>query len=978
MSVSGLAQAAGNGVWNCEQTKNGEWNCLNQDSTTNEPASPQVIKTPVGNPTPVETAKQPVVQPQPQPQTVQVQPPVSQSATQQAPAENVIAQPVPPQAPVSTETAPTIAAKPAIGEESTDFAEQTVVQPHPPKPKVHITENRNPRLKQVEPVQEKVISAALPPPQQKPGWTCQAGNGQPNWNCNLVGPEPQGEAQVVANNQIDTFRLLTPSFSHSQELTFQTLRGEFKQDPWQNCENWAMKKPRLKTVPQEVRDNAITDVHADFSEAFEGEVMSFSGNVDLTRADQHLLAEKANYDSGAGTMDAQGNVIYSESTLAFASDTVAMNLNTDEATLRRALFISGDGPLRGSADTIYRDSKDLSRYNDASFTSCAPGNQDWIMHASRLKINQDSGQGSAKDAWMEFKGVPVIYTPYISFPTDNRRLSGFLAPNWGQTTRSGFYVAAPYYWNIAPNLDTTITPRYFSGRGGMLSNQFRYLTDISKGSFGAEYMPNDQKLGKPRYSLSIKDKSFYSPNWNSLVDLNLVSDKTYFNDLNNALGFTRNSFLPSSAYLNYGQSGFGFSAGIQHYQSVDPAILSTSLPYDLLPRVNMNYLHNFEGMPLRVGLESQYSDFYHPTLVNGQRLMVQPSISMPLELTAGFFIPKLSVQSTQYQLSRQSVAGLPSSINRTLPIFSVDSGLSIEKGVDFGATPYNNIIEPRFFYLYIPRKDQSAIPIFDSSAFDPNFNSLFRENSYSGYDRLQDANQVTLAATSRYIDSVTGLEPLKASFGEIFYFQDRTVTLTSTNQPLLVPVSVQTSKTSNFVGDVSGQISQYLSYATGAQWNAENNRFARGQVGLKYRNQPGQIFDIGYRYRSATANPLVAPTLVPGTTNVLADISLADVSFRWPLFDQWYALGRWQYSLNFDKTLESFIGFEKENCCWRFRVIARRYINGASTSSVITQNLTPETAFFVQLELKGLSGLGDDVDTFLQTALNGYRPVGFY
>jgi LPS-assembly protein len=365
-----------------------------------------------------------------------------------------------------------------------------------------------------------------------------------------------------------------------------------------------------------------------------------------------------------------------------------------------------------------------------------------------------------------------------------------------------------------------------------------------------------------------------------------------------------------------------------------------------------------------------------------------PAISTPFESSAGFFIPKASVQSTQYQLSKQAIAGQPSSINRTLPIISLDTGMFIEKSMDFDGTPYSNVIEPRLFYLYIPHKDQRDIPIFDTSAFDTNFNSLFRENSYSGYDRLQDANQLTMAATSRYINNKTGLEPVKASLGTIFYFQNRTVTLPLPGALQQSPyatdyIQTQTSKTSNIVGEVSGQINQNLSYSTGAQWNDANNSLARGQALLKFRGRPNELFDIGYRYRSASANPLVPSAIVPGTGTggiaaVPANISLADVSFRLPLFDEWYALGRWQYSLNFNKTLESFIGLEKENCCWRFRVIGRRYINGATTNTYVASNVEPQTAFFVELELKGLSGIGDDVDYFLQTTLNGYRSASYF
>ena len=970
LSCAGVAQAAGGGAWDCEQNSKGEWTCLNQSSGS-EPAKPQLIK-PDKNPQTTQTQAAPEPVPQPQP----VLPPTAHTETAPPPRQpETVAPP-----PVAAGKEPVVAApggrQPLVSPDERPQPLTVVESPKPatPKHRVHITENQKPQLQTVEPKPEQVTAVTEG---QTPGWTCQSGAGKQGWNCNLVGPEPAGQEQVVTDSP-SSFRLLTPAFNHNQELTFQHLRSEFDQDPWQGCENWSGRKRKSNGVSTAARDNAVTDVTADFSESFQGEVLNFAGNVDLVRADQHLQADQASYDTVAESMDAQGNVTYREGSLALASDTVSLKMNTDEARMRNAMFIAGDGPLRGRAAAIFRDNKSLSRYNETEFTSCAPGNQDWVIHSSRLKIDRESGQGSAKNAWLEFKGAPLIYTPYISFPIDKRRLSGFLTPTWGSTQRSGFYVAAPFYWNIAPNVDTIITPRYFSGRGEMLSNKMRYLTEISQGTLGAEFMPTDQKLHTSRYSVSFKDKSVYTPHLNSLIDVNFVSDKTYFNDLNNALGVQRNSFLHSQGNLIYNTTDLTVSGGIQHYQTVDPTIISTAVPYDVLPRLNLKFNHNFDSLPLRVGMDGQYSDFSHPTLVNGQRMVLWPSISTPFESSAGFFIPKFSVQSTQYQLSNQTVPGLTASINRTLPIFSVDSGLMVEKSMNIADNAYNNIIEPRLFYLYIPRKNQSDIPIFDTTAYDINFNSLFRENSYSGYDRLQDANQITMAASSRYINTKTGLEPLKASLGQIFYFQDRTVTLTSLNQTNLTPVPLQTSKTSNIIGEISGQIDEHLSYLTGAQWNAQDNRFARGQAVLKYRNQPDRIFDIGYRYRSATANPLIAPSLVSGSTSALATISLADASFRWPLFDEWVMLGRWQYSLNFNKTTESFVGLEKENCCWRFRFIARRYINGATTTSYVPSNLTPETAFFVQLELKGLSGFGDDVDTFLQTNLNGYHRAGYF
>ncbi|WP_230874552.1 LPS-assembly protein LptD [Methylomonas sp. LL1] len=931
-----VASAANNAAWNCEQGKNGEWTCLNQGQPSQEAAQPKVIA-----PQTPETARQ-------------TKPPV---AGEPAAAATARSAPTPEQAPRQE---PSIQTAEQPGSQKVAAPEQ----PAPQKLRARIAENQQAVVEKIPPRSEPAAKTAKAA--KTPGWSCQSGDEKANWNCNLVGRDPKGEAQVAAEaEQSSTW--LTPTFNSQQERTFQVLRGEFDQDPWQNCSTWSAKKRPIKATPSEVRDSANTDVTADFSEIYEGEILNFAGNVDLTRADQHMLADKASYDTVADTMDAQGNVIYSEDTLALSSDTASLSLGKDEARLRKAQFIAAEAPLRGTADVMYRDSKSLSRYHQATFTSCPPGNQDWIAHASRVKINRESGLGSAKHAWLEFKGVPFLYTPYISFPVDNRRTSGLLAPAFGNTQRNGFDVTAPFYWNIAPNYDDIITPRYMANRGGMLRNKFRYLTESSNGSLGTEFLPYDQLKDKSRYSATFKDNRNYAPGLSSIVDLNYVSDKEYFNDMNNALGFQTNSFLPSTAYLYYGGiPGVGMSTGINHYQSVDKTIPKAGMPYDILPRADLTLGHNFEHLPVNLAMYNQFSHFYHSELVNGQRFNLAPSVSLPLEASAGFFIPKITAQYTQYQLSNLTVPNQDSSVSRTLPIFSVDSGMMFEKDINIGGSGYTHTLEPRAFYLYIPRKDQSDIPIFDTAAYDTNFYSLFRENRFSGYDRIQDANQITLAGTSRFIDAKTGLEPLKVSLGQIIYFQDRTVDLDYLNDNR----AVENSRTSNFVGEVSGQITKHLSYSTGAQWDPITNGFARTQAILKYRNQPDQIFDVGYRWRNYNPNDIFQ-----GTTT---DISQSDVSFRWPLAAGWYGLGRWQYSFNFSATTESFIGFEKETCCWRLRVIGRRYINGANNTNILSPDAKPENAVFVQLELKGLTSFGDSVDQFLKENLNGYRPADYF
>lgn len=1007
LSLSESAAAASNAAWNCEQGPNGQWTCLNKGQTAPTtppvPASkPQAQPEVVAKPTPAESGTPAPAVAKPEPAVVSA-PAVAAPSKTEAPAM-----------PASAETVETLkAAASALNEGKKLHVRMAEHQ----KPVIEdVTEQPTPRDKAPQPA----VAGG------REGWTCKSsGDDKKAWNCNLVGPDPKDKPQLASastsssSSQSLTPSVLFPTYSPQQERRFQTLRREFSQDPWQNCSNWALtnKRKHKKKVDTQ-RDDAETLVDADASEIFQGDVLSFAGNVDLHRGDQHLVAERASYNSAAESLDAQGNVLYSDAGMALSGDSVSLGMVNNEARLRDTQFVLAEAPLRGTAAAIYRDNKILSRYQDVSFTSCPPGNQDWIGHAEKLKINRDTGQGSAKNAWLEFKGVPFLYTPYISFPTDDRRLSGMLAPTWGTSQRNGFDVSAPFYWNIAPNFDDTITPRYMARRGEMLRNKFRYLTESSEGMLAGEYLPNDQLLNKSRYLGSFRDKTHFGDHWHMLTNLNFVSDKTYFNDLNNPLGIQTNRYLPSTALLSYGRPEINFSAGLQHYQSLDQALDNRSLPYDVLPKVSLNLQKRLNHLPVALAMNNQFAYFYNQDRVNGQRFNIAPSISLPLESSAAFFIPKITGQYTQYSLSNQTQlasnsiydlaapgtgrvneSGMPTSISRMLPIFSVDTGMTFERETSFGNTPYTHTLEPRAFYLYIPRKDQSNIPIFDTAAYDTNFYSLFRENKYSGLDRIQDANQITLAASTRYINGATGLEPVKLSLGQIIYFQDRQVSLDYNgnygyyqvgSDPLAwhrLTRPRQNSTTSNFVSELSGQVSRELSYTTGLQWDPQNNGFSRGQAALKFRTSSNQVLNIGYRYRrslptdqSLLPNDQALIPLDPYATSTLPSayqqsISQSDVSFRLPLFNDWYGLGRWQYAFNYDKTSESFLGVEKESCCWRFRIIGRRYLNGANFANI---NAKPENAVFVQVELKGFTSFGDNVEQFLQRNINGYRPANYY
>ncbi len=777
---------------------------------------------------------------------------------------------------------------------------------------------------------------------RRPGWTCRNGEND-TWTCSLVGPDPKGRARVVDNEGVRT-GWFKPAYDFRQEDIFKTLQTQLPYDPWMNCQSGGRPMP---VAAKTLRENAPMDVHADYSEVFDKEVTTFYGNVDLVRADQRIQADMASYDSVSETLDAQGNVFYREQDLALFSDSINLKLKTDEGRLRNALFIAPAGPIRGAADVVYRDSKFLSRYTEASFTSCRPGNQDWVVHAERLKMNRKTGKGAAKNAWLEFKGVPVLYTPYISFPLDDRRLSGLLVPTFGSNDKNGLDIEAPFYWNMAPNYDMTITPRYMGRRGGMLRTNFRFLTHWTKGAIDLEFVPYDRLRDKPRYGGGFKAQSQFLSGLSSTIDLNYVSDKDYFNDLNNSLGFSNTRQLRSYADIRYRPADWvNFVARAENYQTIDRSIADASKPYRKLPQIELNLQHEFENWPLALSMKNQYTYFYQDARISGQRIHLLPSVSVPWQSNSGFIKPAFSLAYTNYLLDESS-PGQRKNITRVVPIASLDAGLFFERPFDLGQTRLLHTLEPRLFYLYIPKVNQADIPLFDTSLYDFNFNSLFRENRFNGPDRIQDANQVTVALTTRLMNEETGREYLKLNIGEIFYFKDREVVLSG---------APETEPLSNLVAELSGQFSDHLSATSGVQWSPDSGEFTRFNGAIRYRDLPGKIVNIGYRYRRD--NPLNPAT-----------IDQSDFSFKWPLLDNWFAVGRWQYSIRYGKTVESFLGLEKESCCWRFRVIGRQFLNNISNSTQATQDY----AVFVQLELKGLTSFGDKVDQFLEKNLAGYR-----
>ncbi len=945
------AQAATPG-WDCQRSADGkEWMCTAGpgDSAAGAPA---------GRPA------QPAARPAPVVRTPEAEEPTAAPETE---ASEQVAQPAPPQR-VPRDTP----AEPEPTETAESPAEETVEEPTLAEGQESAggeDEREEPRVtfKRLSGVTAPVLAEAprkeSVKPAAQPGWTCKAG-GEQQWDCGLVGADPRGEAHTVgeaADSVADWEESST--ITGQDEARFRSIMARMPADPWKltcgkrKSEITPSKYFIMSPEDEIARAQAPLEIQSDTAELVHGEVSNFEGTADLVRADQSLFGDFVTHNNESGTLNAQGNVIYREKGLSFSSDTAFLRLKTDQGVLRNSQFVIETVPARGTSRRTTIDSKYLTRYEKVSYTTCEPGRQDWLMHASTAKINKETGRGFAKNAWLEFKGVPFLYTPFMSFPVDDRRQSGFMTPTFGSSKVSGFNFILPYYFNLAPNYDATFTPRLLTNRGMLYRGEFRYLTDWTKGTIAGEYMPHDDQRDDSRGMFAFRNRAKFTKNLTSRMDIFRVSDDRYLNELGNILHIPNNVYIRSHGDLMYSGTNFNAIAASDVYQTISPNIPNSAQPYARLPQLTFNYWQNVFDTGLLFQGTADAVNFYNPDRVEGQRLSLRPKLSYPFVNPGGFVTPSMTLQHSEYWLNYpDNAVNNGDSQSLTVPIFSVDSGAFFDRDFQLGSLPMQQTLEPRLFYVYIPEVNQDDIPNFDSAQYDFNFYQLFRENRFVGTDRVGDTNQITAALTSRFIDQDSGLERLKLSLGEIFYFSNRNVQLNSTIAP-------DTSTVSNIVGEVSSSLTDAWSFKSTGQWNPDTNRIGRGQVGIFYNNRRNDVFSVSYRYL--------------GDPNDVSQVkvNLADIGFRIPFADGWHVIGQWQYSILDQLTTQAVAGIEHETCCYRLSLVGLRYLNGTTTTGVqvLAEDAEANNTVFFMLELKGLTRLGDQIDRFLSRNLRGYR-----
>lgn len=760
-------------------------------------------------------------------------------------------------------------------------------------------------------------------------------------------------------------RLLPLPLCIAMSLTAQA--AEDRPEDWRLC-------PLQEAVPAfadaqppvgsaDARAAQPTDIEGDQLAGTESKP-EFEGNVALRRGDQFLGTNKLTFDSDSGHYVADGSVRYQDAGMRLVADSAEGNQNTDTHSIRNVRYQLVSRRGNGGAGHIEMHGAQGALYG-ATYSTCAPGQRSWELRAERIDVDTEAGTGVARNAILRVGKVPVLYVPWFPFPIDNRRRSGLLYPSVSSSGRNGFDYRQPIYFNLAPNYDLTLTPRLMTQRGVQLGSQFRYLTDTGRGTLELEYLPSDQltdrereretaeflaggyaldnRRGEDRGRFHFDARQDLFGSWQARTNLNWISDPRYLEDSSNNV----DGLAPYSLRSDIGIYGHGryWDAGVManHSQLADYTLRDVNLPHDRLPRAYVRWEQPF-GRWLTAGLDAETVRFQHPDRAGGSRVDFKPFVGMPLQGASWFLTPKLAWRYTGYRLDDALAATLGDDApHRSLPIASLDAGLFLDRETSFGGESYLHTLEPRLFYLRVPYRDQAGLPLFDTRPMTFSWGQLFRDNRYTGADRQGDANQLTLAVSTRLLRQSDGREKLSASLGQIRYFDASLVTA-----PRETPVERGKSA---WVADASYAINDRWSLGGSYQWDPKFRRKDLASVRTRYLIGDDGIVNLGYRYRR----------------DLLEQV---DFNFLYPLSPAWSVVGRYYYSLQDRQLLEGIAGLQWDSCCLAVRLVGRRYLHNREGDL--------SNSIQLEIELKGLGSAGADTESRLRRAILGYYREDLY
>jgi LPS-assembly protein len=689
-------------------------------------------------------------------------------------------------------------------------------------------------------------------------------------------------------------------------------------------------------------DPEAVHVSADDADFAEGGVSTLTGNVEVQRGDRQLLADQVTYNEASEVLEATGNVHFWDEGVYLAGDRGRMEFQSDVTEAEGASYLVLEEHAHGSAGHVRLTGEDLLAVRNSTYSTCNPGEEDWILSASEIKLDKRKDVGTARNALVKFKKIPIFYSPYLTFPLSDARKSGFLVPSFRVSSSTGYDFTIPYYFNLHPQFDATAGVRGMTDRGVQLQGEFRYLTRLGTGQLAAEVLPDDDKFDDHREAVHFQHQGSFAPRWGTNVDFGWVSDRHYFEDLGTNLAMSGRTFVEQRGDLTYGGRNWSALLRAQNFQTVDSTVAGEDRPYKRLPQFLLTYNHHERNRQLNYGGFGEVVNFDRSAGPTGVRFDARPFVSFPLRSAGWYVIPRGSVRFTQYDLSHPVAGRSDESPSRLVPTLSMDSGLVFDRDLTIAGQHLTQTLEPRAFYLLVPHVGQDDIPVFDTSDLTFSFASLFREERFSGADRVGDANQLALAISSRLLSPGEGEELARVSVGQLVYFRDREVTLPGEPEP--------DTSTSPFVAEAAMNVGNRWRALAGLQWNWDDAHSDRHTVSLRYMPDAQRVVNVAYRFvRRSTTD----------------DIDQLDSSIAWPVGRDWRVVGRFNYSFDNSRILETFGGLEYESCCWAFRTVVRRYLSNVDGDY--------NNGFFAQLELKGLTGVGRSAVDFLERSIPGYE-----
>lgn len=701
------------------------------------------------------------------------------------------------------------------------------------------------------------------------------------------------------------------------------------------------------------------------------------GKAVIRRQDAVLKANIIDYNKRTGVMDAQINARLIRDGNVITGTSIIYNAEDGTASIDQPNFWLDDGGAgSGSwADVFNRNQMSIT---DVTYSGCPCPQPSWYIETEKLDLDYAANEGVARNGVLYFKNVPILASPYLTFPLKKERKSGFLLPTFGNTSNTGFDYTQPYYFNIAPNYDATVQARAMSKRGVQWGGEFRYLGGGYNGSMAGTYLAKDLQTGESRWLYSAQHSQSFGRGFFGAYNVSGVSDNKYFDDFA-SLGINQAviAALPRQAGGGWANQYFSTSVQVSTFQTL------SGLPqYNKVPEYAINAArYDFGGFDVqslntftefRAPLDNRYAIGPGGSLrfrPDGQRLLSYNSIAYPIVRPGWYITPKIAMSLSQYQTNwyglEQYFGYGQASNGRALPIMSIDSGMTFERDTSFFGKAALQTLEPRAYYLRVPYRNQSQYPVYDTTLADFSFSTAFQENIFAGFDRIANANQATFALSTRWLDANSGFERLQLGIAQQFYFEDQQVTL-----PGEVP---RTNTKSQFLFGGSAALTDTINLSSLVQYNPYASQISRAQLTSRWRPQRLATLALSYRYQ---VNP---PPLSLYQSQGQNQLSAA---FQWPLTKKWYSIGRLDYSLNnvtaqsvidpsrivaIPKVTQAVMGLEyKGDCCWTGRVVLQRYVVSVDQTN---------TGVFFQLELGGLGNLGQNPMGVIGRSIPDYQPI---